>query len=332
MDSETVPSSHVSRYAPHRLSTFWRTSPAARTVIPVACLVYDVMMVTRLVFVGRAADRGAWSLTQRGWWGLPLLVMLCLASVTALSLRTRRPFAVLCSTCAMYLCGSAFAVRPYLWPQLCAAVYCCVALAGTPYACAGIVLTAASLTAGAWMSGPYAADGSAALPPMALLTAAVVALALWSRILRLQRKNRARIEAERARTVAAAAQRDAMEAWARLSAELHDGDAILTPRITREVLEHGVPRPAGVPAGTTDGVRRDGGTVGRDLFDALSPRELDVASLVAEGLTNAEIGERLVIQPDSVKRTVTRILARLGMRDRVQIVVAWYRTGMRHTA
>lgn len=68
------------------------------------------------------------------------------------------------------------------------------------------------------------------------------------------------------------------------------------------------------------------------MFDRLTPRELDVATLVAEGLTNAEIGERLTIQADSVKRTVTRILAKLGMRDRVQIVVAWYKTGMGRTA
>ncbi|MBT1171960.1 response regulator transcription factor [Bifidobacterium sp. MA2] len=108
---------------------------------------------------------------------------------------------------------------------------------------------------------------------------------------------------------------------------VHDGDAILTPRLTREVLEHGVPRTTGAPAAASGAA----GSPGRAMFDALTPRELDVAALVAEGLTNAEIGERLIIQPDSVKRTVTRVLARLGMRDRVQIVVAWYRTGMRHT-
>lgn len=89
-----------------------------------------------------------------------------------------------------------------------------------------------------------------------------------------------------------------------------------------------MPRDASAPAVHADAT----GSAGRGLFDRLTPRELDVATLVAEGLTNAEIGERLTIQADSVKRTVTRILAKLGMRDRVQIVVAWYKTGMGRTA
>ena len=116
---------------------------------------------------------------------------------------------------------------------------------------------------------------------------------------------------------------------------VYEGDAILTPRITREVIAHGVQRAASAPAGEPAAlaVHADAtGLTGRGLFDRLTPRELDVATLVAEGLTNAEIGERLTIQADSVKRTVTRILAKLGMRDRVQIVVAWYKTGMGRTA
>ena len=53
----------------------------------------------------------------------------------------------------------------------------------------------------------------------------------------------------------------------------------------------------------------------------MSPRERDVAGLVARGMTNAEIGERLFIQPESAKKTVTRILAKLQLRDRVQLVI-----------
>ncbi|MBT1171959.1 two-component sensor histidine kinase [Bifidobacterium sp. MA2] len=206
----------------NRPAAFWRSNPAARMAMPVLCLVYDVMMVTRLVFAGSSADPAAWALTQRGRWGLPLLVILCLASVSVLPLRTRRPFAVLCSTCATYLCGSAFAVQPYLWPPLCVAMYCCAALADMPRACAGIVLTAASLTAGAWLSNPSVAGGLAATMPMTLPLAAVVSLASWSRVMRTRREDAARIDEARARADEAAAQRDMMEARARLSAELHD--------------------------------------------------------------------------------------------------------------
>ena len=59
----------------------------------------------------------------------------------------------------------------------------------------------------------------------------------------------------------------------------------------------------------------------------LTPRELDVARLIAEGMSNEEIAERLVLQPASVRRNVSRILAKLQLRDRVQIAVAWYKSG-----
>ena len=53
----------------------------------------------------------------------------------------------------------------------------------------------------------------------------------------------------------------------------------------------------------------------------LSPREREVAELVAQGLTNAEIAQRLTIAADSVKKNVTRILGKLNLRDRVQLVI-----------
>ena len=59
----------------------------------------------------------------------------------------------------------------------------------------------------------------------------------------------------------------------------------------------------------------------RQRLRHLSQREREVAELVAQGLTNAEIAQQLVIAPDSVKKNVTRILARLGLRDRVQLVI-----------
>ena len=88
------------------------------------------------------------------------------------------------------------------------------------------------------------------------------------------------------------------------------GDAILTPRITRQLLERHMPR-------TTTPRQR----AAQERLGLLTPREREVAGLVAQGLTNAEIGERLFIQPESVKKTVTRILAKLQLRDRVQLVI-----------
>ena len=94
------------------------------------------------------------------------------------------------------------------------------------------------------------------------------------------------------------------------------GDAVLTPRVTKELIARGVPR--ALPGAQREGLR--------ERFGALTPRELDVARLIAEGMSNEEIAERLVLQPASVRRNVSRILAKLHLRDRVQIAVAWYKS------
>ena len=97
-----------------------------------------------------------------------------------------------------------------------------------------------------------------------------------------------------------------------------DGDAVLTPRITREVLARSV-RPIG---------REEQVASLRHDFRGLTDRERQISGLVAQGLSNAEIAERICVQPASAKRAVTRILAKLGLRDRTQIAVNWYRAGM----
>ncbi len=93
------------------------------------------------------------------------------------------------------------------------------------------------------------------------------------------------------------------------------GDAVLTPRITGQVIRRGIPRLLPDPA-----KRRI-----LERFETLSPREHDIVRLIAEGLSNAEIADRLVLEPASVRRNVSRILAKLHLRDRVQIAVDWYR-------
>ena len=65
-----------------------------------------------------------------------------------------------------------------------------------------------------------------------------------------------------------------------------------------------------------------------EALSSLSPRELETASLVAEGLSNEEVAARMVMEPASVRRNVSRVLAKLGLRDRTQLAVAWWRSGM----
>jgi len=91
------------------------------------------------------------------------------------------------------------------------------------------------------------------------------------------------------------------------------GDALLSPAVTKRVIEQfsRIPRPA-PPA----------------ELDELSERELEVFRLVARGLSNAEIGQELFISETTVKTHVTHILAKLGLRDRVQAVVLAHQTGL----
>ena len=93
------------------------------------------------------------------------------------------------------------------------------------------------------------------------------------------------------------------------------GEALLGPSVTRRLIERYLSAP---PA--------DAG--GPDPAGALSAREREVWLLVAEGLSNAEIGERLFVTEATVKAHVTRLLAKLGLRDRVQAVVRAYETGL----
>ena len=95
------------------------------------------------------------------------------------------------------------------------------------------------------------------------------------------------------------------------------GEALLAPAVTRRLISefariqpHEGPR--AVPA----------------VLSALTPRETEVLRLVAEGLSNPEIAMRLVVTEETVKTHVSRLLAKLGLRDRTQAVVAAYESGL----
>lgn len=94
------------------------------------------------------------------------------------------------------------------------------------------------------------------------------------------------------------------------------GDALLAPSVTRRLLEQVRDR---LP-GSDDGRR--------DLVDRLTERELDVFRLVARGLSNREIADRLVVAEPTVKTHVSHALLKLGLRDRAQAVVFAYETGL----
>ena len=97
----------------------------------------------------------------------------------------------------------------------------------------------------------------------------------------------------------------------------HAGNALVEPRMTRRLLDEFARRPAMVPAGEIP-----------TRMGELTDRELGVLKEVARGLSNAEIGERLFIGEATVKTHVTHILAKLGLRDRIQAVVLAYESGL----
>ena len=94
------------------------------------------------------------------------------------------------------------------------------------------------------------------------------------------------------------------------------GEAVVAPTVTRRLIERfigdqpepGVPEPA--------------------AFDVLTAREREVLTLIARGLSNAEIAQRLFLSEGTVKTHVSRVLAKLGLRDRLQAVILAYEAGV----
>jgi len=95
------------------------------------------------------------------------------------------------------------------------------------------------------------------------------------------------------------------------------GEALLAPELTRAVIERAV------------SAERAGSTAPTSVMpEQLTDREIDVLRLIAEGLSNDEIAERLVIGRATVKTHVSNVLMKLSLRDRVQAVAFAYRSGL----
>ena len=94
------------------------------------------------------------------------------------------------------------------------------------------------------------------------------------------------------------------------------GDALLSPSVTRRVVAQ-FAAPARPP-------RAGGGT----RLAALTAREREVVRLVATGLSNEDIARELVISPLTAKTHITRAITKLGVRDRVQLVIVAYEDGL----
>jgi len=93
------------------------------------------------------------------------------------------------------------------------------------------------------------------------------------------------------------------------------GDALLAPSVTRRLIDQFARRPAATKPDAT-------------ALEALTGREREILELVAQGLSNAEIAERLVLSEGTVKTHVKRVLMKLGLRDRTQAAIFAYDVGL----
>jgi len=96
------------------------------------------------------------------------------------------------------------------------------------------------------------------------------------------------------------------------------GEALLAPRLTRRLIEAFIEQERAAAPSVTEG----------DRLDELTPREREVLTLVGRGLSNTEIADELILSPLTAKTHVARLFNKLDARDRAQLVVIAYETGL----
>jgi DNA-binding NarL/FixJ family response regulator len=99
-----------------------------------------------------------------------------------------------------------------------------------------------------------------------------------------------------------------------------DGQALLAPQVTRRLIEAFVRTDPAAPASRAPAYD--------ERLDALTPREREILALVGRGLSNQEIADQLVLSPLTAKTHVSRLFTKLDARDRAQLVVLAYETGL----
>jgi DNA-binding NarL/FixJ family response regulator len=97
-----------------------------------------------------------------------------------------------------------------------------------------------------------------------------------------------------------------------------DGEALLAPRLTRRLIEAFVDQERVVASAAAAG----------DLLQDVTPREREVLTLVGRGLSNPEIADELVLSPLTIKTHLARLFSKLDARDRAQLVVLAYESGL----
>jgi DNA-binding NarL/FixJ family response regulator len=97
-----------------------------------------------------------------------------------------------------------------------------------------------------------------------------------------------------------------------------DGEALLAPRLTRRLIEAFVEQESAVATAATEG----------DSLQDVTPREREVLALVGRGLSNTEIADELILSPLTVKTHLARLFSKLDARDRAQLVVLAYESGL----
>jgi len=105
------------------------------------------------------------------------------------------------------------------------------------------------------------------------------------------------------------------------------GDAVVSPRITRRLLEEYADQLPDLSEGAGEGSVSEGAAE-QGALASLTEREREVLLAVSDGLSNAEIAQRLFVSEATVKSHVGRLLAKLGLRDRVQAVVFAFQSGL----